>query len=152
MIDNDCCTLNYCGANRPFEMRIVDNTGREVMHLSRPWRPWNAPLCVCACLGQQVEVQAPPGVPIGLVRQRCTICTPCFNVYDQNDRVQLRIDGPCCRSNCCGDVVFQVNTKDGRKGLGTIKKQVPLKRISISPSLAFLHSYLFLICATPYSP
>ncbi|XP_008587639.1 PREDICTED: phospholipid scramblase 1-like [Galeopterus variegatus] len=29
--DTDCCTRNCCGPSRPFTMRIVDNTGREVV-------------------------------------------------------------------------------------------------------------------------
>ena len=31
--DNDCCTRMCCGPGRPFEMNIVDNLGREVIHL-----------------------------------------------------------------------------------------------------------------------
>ena len=33
--DNDCCTRMCCGPGRPFEMEIVDNLGREVIHLGR---------------------------------------------------------------------------------------------------------------------
>ena len=31
--DNDCCTRMCCGPGRPFEMNIVDNLGREVIHI-----------------------------------------------------------------------------------------------------------------------
>lgn len=34
--DNDCCTRNYWGKSRPFEMRILDNYRNEVIHLSKP--------------------------------------------------------------------------------------------------------------------
>ena len=33
--DNDCCTRMCCGPGRPFEMNIVDNLGREIIHLGR---------------------------------------------------------------------------------------------------------------------
>ena len=33
--DNDCCTRMCCGSGRPFEMNIVDNLGKEVMHLGQ---------------------------------------------------------------------------------------------------------------------
>ena len=33
MEDNDCCTRMCCGSSRPFEMNIVDNLGKEVIHL-----------------------------------------------------------------------------------------------------------------------
>ena len=36
--DNDCCTRMCCGPGRPFEMEIVDNSGREIIHLVRPLR------------------------------------------------------------------------------------------------------------------
>ena len=32
--DNDCCTRMCCGPGRPFEMNIVDNLGREIIHIS----------------------------------------------------------------------------------------------------------------------
>ena len=35
MEDNDCCTRMCCGPGRPFEMNIVDNLGKEVIHLSK---------------------------------------------------------------------------------------------------------------------
>ena len=31
--DNDCCTRMCCGPGRPFEMNIVDNIGREIIHI-----------------------------------------------------------------------------------------------------------------------
>ena len=31
--DNDCCTRCCCGPGRPFDMNIVDNIGREIIHI-----------------------------------------------------------------------------------------------------------------------
>ena len=38
--DNDCCTRMCCGPGRPFEMNIVDNLGREIIHLGRNRDMW----------------------------------------------------------------------------------------------------------------
>jgi len=47
--DNDCCSRNVCGASRPFDIKILDNNQREVMHLSRPLR---CSTCWCPCFLQ----------------------------------------------------------------------------------------------------
>ena len=65
--DTDCCTRQCCGPGRPFEMRIVDNMQREVMHLSRPVR---CQCCWLPCCLQEIEIQAPPGTVIGYVQQK----------------------------------------------------------------------------------
>lgn len=33
---SDCCTRQFCGPNRAFDMKIVDNNDHEVIHLNRP--------------------------------------------------------------------------------------------------------------------
>ncbi len=59
-------------------------------------------------LFQKVEVQAPPGQTAGYVYQSWSICSPKFKICDATDSVVLRIEGPCCTCNICGDVEFQV--------------------------------------------
>ena len=66
ILDNDCCTLQCCGPSRPFELRILDNTQKEVIHLSRPYR---CSACCCPCCLQELVVEAPVGNVIGYVRQ-----------------------------------------------------------------------------------
>ena len=34
--DSSCCSRYWCGTIRDFEMSILDNFGREVIHVSRP--------------------------------------------------------------------------------------------------------------------
>ena len=65
--DSNCCLRQYCGPSRPFDMAIVDNSNREVIHLQRPLRCSSA-LCGFCCL-QQVQVESPPGTVIGYVKQ-----------------------------------------------------------------------------------
>lgn len=64
--------------------------------------------CKVAVTFQKVEVQAPPGTVCGYVYQSWSICTPKFHICDASDNTVLRIEGPCCTCNVCGDVEFQV--------------------------------------------
>ncbi|XP_008587640.1 PREDICTED: phospholipid scramblase 2-like, partial [Galeopterus variegatus] len=80
--DTDCCTRNCrtrncCGPSRPFTMRIVDNTGREVVTLERPLR---CSSCCCPCCLQEIEIQTPPGVLVGYVTQIWHPCLPKFMI------------------------------------------------------------------------
>lgn len=54
---NDFFTLS-CGPARPFKMSIVDNLGKQVMLLDRPFR---CQFCCCPCCLQELMVYAPAG-------------------------------------------------------------------------------------------
>ncbi|XP_067671242.1 phospholipid scramblase 1-like [Haliotis asinina] len=118
--DTCCCTRNCCGNTRPFDIKILDRNNREVIHLSRPLR---CSSCFFPCCLQKVEVQAPLGNTIGYVRQGCHPCLPKYKLMDENDETILRIEGPCCQWNICGDVEFDVKSKDERFDVGRISKQ-----------------------------
>ena len=66
--DNDCCTRNCLGANRPFDMEITEPHGseNEIIHLYRPFRCTS---CLFPCYLQQMEVYSPPGTLVGSVEQ-----------------------------------------------------------------------------------
>lgn len=64
--DTDCCTRQCCGPARPFEMKILDNQQREVIHLSRPLR---CSSCWFPCCLQEIEIQSPPGTILGYCAQ-----------------------------------------------------------------------------------
>ena len=135
--DNDCCTRNCCGPIRPFDMKIIDNTQREVIHLYRPLR---CDSCWCPCFLQQMEVSSPPGNLIGYVTQEWSILVPKFRIENSAGETVLRIEGmffsllnhklyiicssgPFCTFSMCGDVEFQVLSRDGSMQLGKITKQ-----------------------------
>ena len=44
--DTCCCTRNCCGSSRPFDIKVMDNQRKEVMHLERPLR---CECCLCFC-------------------------------------------------------------------------------------------------------
>ncbi|KAI1283785.1 Phospholipid scramblase 2 [Halotydeus destructor] len=118
--DTDCCTRNCCGPVRPFDMKILDHNKREVIHLYRPLR---CDSCWCPCCLQRLEVMAPPGNVIGYVAQEWSLCVPKFKIQNAAGETVLRIEGPFCTFSMCGDVKFQVLSKDGSVEVGKISKQ-----------------------------
>lgn len=118
--DTDCCTRNCCGPIRPFNMMILDNFEKEVIHLHRPLRCQS---CWCPCCLQSLEVSSPPGNVIGKVEQNWSILGPKFSVKDANGETGLIIKGPFCTYAMCGDVEFKVMTPDGSTEVGKISKQ-----------------------------
>merc|ERR1719323_236233 len=118
--DNDCCTRMCCGPGRPFEMEIVDNLGREVIHLVRPL---NCQACCFPCCLQYLEVQSPRGHVIGTVHQEWTFCTPLFTIKDHLGNPVLKIEGPMCGYECCTDVDFNVTSAVNGSEVGKITKQ-----------------------------
>lgn len=118
--DTDCCTRQCCGPARPFEMKILDNLQREVIHLTRPLR---CSSCFFPCCLQEIEVQSPPGTVLGYCSQEWSICIPKFEIQNAQRETVLRIEGPFCQCNICGDVEFQVLSADGQNQVGKISKQ-----------------------------
>ncbi|XP_072034292.1 phospholipid scramblase 1-like isoform X2 [Amphiura filiformis] len=119
--DTNCCTRNCCGNKRCFDMKILDNKKKkEVIHLIRDLR---CSTCWCPCFMQKMEVQAPIGTTIGYVCQTWSPCYPKFAIKDAKENVILRIEGPLCTCNCCGDVEFDVMSEDGSAKVGKISKQ-----------------------------
>ncbi|KAM3590453.1 uncharacterized protein V6R79_010027 [Siganus canaliculatus] len=118
---NDCCTRHCCGSLRSFDMKIKDNTDREVIRLVRPFRCVS---CWCPCCLQELEVQAPPGTTIGYVKQDWHPFLPRFSIQGENGETVMKLEGPCFACNCCcGDVNFELKSKDGDKNIGRISKQ-----------------------------
>lgn len=118
--DTDCCTRQCCGPMRPFDMKIMDNSQNEVIHLNRPLA---CDSCLFPCCLQSIEVTSPPGTVIGSIHQEWSILAPKFTVRNASDDVILRIEGPFCTYSICGDVEFQVLSPDGSTQVGKISKQ-----------------------------
>eukprot|EP00794_Sanderia_malayensis_P002857 gene2857-3303_t len=118
--DTECCTRMCCGASRPFDIKILDNSQREVIHLNRPLRCTS---CLFPCFLQELEVTSPPGTPVGYVAQKWSLCAPKFEIQDANHTPVLLIEGPICTFNMCGDVEFDVTALDGVTKVGKISKQ-----------------------------
>lgn len=56
----------------------------------------------------KLEIQAPPGTPVGYVVQNWHPCLPKFTIQDERRMDVLKISGPCVVCSCCKDVNFEV--------------------------------------------
>ncbi|KAL7876570.1 hypothetical protein AOLI_G00115330 [Acnodon oligacanthus] len=96
--ETDFCTRMVCGSMRSFVLHLQDNTGR-------------------------LEVQAPPGSPVGYVMQNWHPYLPKFTIKNERGEAVLKIVGPFCDCNCCSDVNFEVMSLDEASVVGRISKQ-----------------------------
>uniref|UniRef100_T1JGA1 Phospholipid scramblase n=1 Tax=Strigamia maritima TaxID=126957 RepID=T1JGA1_STRMM len=84
---------------RGFNIRIIDQSGREVVHLFRPCR-------FGCCRLNELRVSAPVGKVIGYVYEKRTYCCPraSFTIANADRDTVFRIKGPsCCAGGCLGD-------------------------------------------------
>uniref|UniRef100_A0A2K6SPT4 Phospholipid scramblase n=1 Tax=Saimiri boliviensis boliviensis TaxID=39432 RepID=A0A2K6SPT4_SAIBB len=118
--DSHFCSRNCCGPSRPFTLRITDNLGQEVITVERPLR---CSSCCCPCCLQEIEIQAPPGVPIGYVTQTWYPYLKKFTIQNQKGEDVLKMSGPCIMCSCCGgDVDFEITSLDEQIVVGRISK------------------------------
>ncbi|XP_051985089.1 phospholipid scramblase 1-like [Xyrauchen texanus] len=118
--ENDCCNRQFCGPLRSFVLHVQDNMGQEVMTFTRPLKCGS---CCCPCCLQEIEIQSPPGNPIGYVIQNWHQYLPKFTVQNEKREGVLKIVGPFCTIKCCSDVKFHVLSMDESTEVGTISKQ-----------------------------
>ncbi|MBN3326794.1 PLS1 scramblase, partial [Atractosteus spatula] len=118
--ENDCCNRNFCGPLRSFTIRILDNFGQEILTVTRPLKCGS---CCCPCCLQELEVQAPPGTPIGYIVQNWHPFLPKFTILNERKEPVLKIVGPFCDCKCCSDVNFEVKSLDESSTVGRISKQ-----------------------------
>ncbi|XP_048017650.1 phospholipid scramblase 1-like isoform X2 [Megalobrama amblycephala] len=102
--DNDCCNRTCCAGARSFIMSVFNNSNQEIIRLVRPF--------VCNCCGNELEVQSPPGVTIGYVRQNCHFFLPKLTVENERGEPAFKIAGPCVACACCTDETFELVSLD----------------------------------------
>lgn len=77
-------------------------------------REWSRWCLVCDCplffifYLFQLEVQAPPGNPIGYITQNWHPYLPKLTIQNEKMEDVLKIVGPFCACKCCSDVNFKV--------------------------------------------
>ncbi|XP_065287625.1 phospholipid scramblase 1-like isoform X3 [Dermacentor albipictus] len=100
------------GRARSFEMDVLDHRNAVVMHFVRPLR---CMISWCCCDRQEMEVQAPPGNVMAMIRQEFSMCGPKFSIKDRNSRRVLDIVAPACKTGvpCDGVVEFAVLSTNG---------------------------------------
>lgn len=134
--ENDCLNRQCCGPLRPFSIHILDNFGQEVITITRPLKCMSCffPCCLQEVSGTalaqvftplgmfegvhinlaqsppQLEVQAPPGNPVGYILQQWHPFSPKFIVANEHNEPVLKIHGPFCGWSCLPDVDFEVRS------------------------------------------
>jgi len=135
---SSCLCRACCGDRRSFRMAMEtegkDEDRSPVFEMDRPWHcRW---FCFpCSFCTQVINVYS-HGRPLGHVRERCWICTPHLNVWDERDTLRYTMVGEnmCCRCSlcsgaccwcikCCPDFTFSI--RDGVSGHeeGTVTKK-----------------------------
>ncbi|XP_036410767.1 phospholipid scramblase 1-like [Megalops cyprinoides] len=118
--ENDFCNQQCCGPLRSFVLRVQDNFGQEVITVTRPLKCGS---CCCPCCLQELEVQSPPGNPVGYVVQDWHPYLPKFTIQNERKEPVLKIVGPFCDCKCFSDVNFEVKSLDETVMVGRITKQ-----------------------------
>lgn len=59
----------------------------------------------------QLEVQCPPGVPIGFVREHWNLCRAVYSIQNEKRENVMRVRGPCSTYGCGSDSVFEVGPR-----------------------------------------
>ncbi|KAH9396798.1 hypothetical protein TYRP_003096 [Tyrophagus putrescentiae] len=113
--ENDCCTRQFCGAARSFDMKIMDNFRKEIISIRRPFR--------CnSCLTPVLQSASTANCSARWTRTGPSV-RPSSASRTPPERTVLKIDGPICTFSCGSDVVFHVKTLDKETKVGKITKQ-----------------------------
>ncbi|KAM3616692.1 uncharacterized protein V6R79_021815 [Siganus canaliculatus] len=115
--ENDFSTRQLMGSSRPFTIHLHDNSAREVLTVIRNFN------CTCCQSFQALEVQSPPGNPIGYVEQNWHPFRAKFTILDSMRTPVLKIEGPSLACICMSDVIFDVMSLDGSTVVGEIRKE-----------------------------
>ncbi|XP_037699035.1 phospholipid scramblase 2-like [Choloepus didactylus] len=116
----DCRIRNILRSFRPFNIMILDNKGLEVINLKRQLR---CKSCCFPCCLQELEIYAPPDVPIGYIIQTWHPCLPKFTVQNEKREDVLKITGSCCGNSCFADTDFEIKSLDEKVVIGKISKR-----------------------------
>eukprot|EP00794_Sanderia_malayensis_P010623 gene10623-11748_t len=117
--DSGFCTRYWCGTGRPLQMGVYDFMGKEVLHMSRPFRC--AGMMLPPCL-DEFTITSSDGRLLGTVKQTFAWCLPRFDVLDHNGQVIFNIKGPCCHCSC-NEVPFKIYSVGESTECGVIAKR-----------------------------
>ncbi|XP_015587207.1 phospholipid scramblase 1 [Cephus cinctus] len=117
--ESSACSRCCFGNMRPFDMKIVDSSMREVIRLSRPYR---FDSCLCPCFLQEMDVFT-GDTKLGSVVQNWSPFYPSYSINDLSENTILTIEGPMCIFCPCYDVNFKVLSSDGKHQVGRISKK-----------------------------
>ncbi|XP_077204867.1 phospholipid scramblase 1-like [Paroedura picta] len=108
---NGFFTRNLLGPSRPIKLEISDRLGQPVMLLRGSF--WE----------EELDVQAPPGTPIGYIKQLWDPCLTEFSIQNEAQEVVFKLVGSCGLCGCTAGDDFEVMTTNGESSVGRISKQ-----------------------------
>ncbi|CAF0737922.1 unnamed protein product [Brachionus calyciflorus] len=122
------CMRFCCGAQRGFQIFILDNMNQQVMKVSREFKycaqsNWFAGCCDCCA--HEVTVEAPVGTVVGYVKQKGSFIKAHYDILDDNHEPVLKVKGPCCILDgplCPCENEFQLLTLDESSQIGKLSK------------------------------
>ncbi|XP_053455833.1 phospholipid scramblase 4-like isoform X1 [Nycticebus coucang] len=120
--DTNESTRNTYHSLRPFVLRVTDCMGREIMTMQRPFR-CSCCCCCCPSARQEMEVQCPPGVTLGFVKQDWSLCRAVYSIQNEKKESEMRVRGPCILTDGGSDSVYEVTSPDGVSHIGRIIRQ-----------------------------
>ncbi|KAB0801506.1 hypothetical protein PPYR_05860 [Photinus pyralis] len=106
------------GTSRSFVMKLYDQTQQEALQFRR------RSSCIF-CYAQSLEVWLSPGDFVGVVKQQLKLSVPTFNIYNRDNDIVYRIEGPhtfACTS-LGKDAHFKIFTADGMTQVGSVNHQ-----------------------------
>lgn len=116
------CQRMCFGTTRSFIMTLYDQTQQEAMQFRRRLACGG---CIFWCYLQVLEVWIPPGELIGVIQQQISPSTPTFLIYNKDNSIIYRIEGPstCACTSLGKDAHFKVYSSDGMTQVGSINHQ-----------------------------
>ncbi|XP_064487399.1 phospholipid scramblase 3-like isoform X2 [Ornithodoros turicata] len=118
-VDQVCpisCAICLGAANRSFQMSMSQPMYGVVMVFERPVRlQGGLKGCFCCCLGQNMEIEGPPGRRIASISEDCNIWGTSLTIRDAKGVAALKVIGPTLPPYICctNEAVFQVLTMAG---------------------------------------
>ncbi|XP_011196184.1 phospholipid scramblase 1 [Zeugodacus cucurbitae] len=88
--DTDWCTRNTSGSNRPFDMKVFDNSRNEIIHM---YRSLSCSVCCFTCVPETMEVSTSAGNVIGIIEEEPTFGSTLLHVKNYFGENVLRIEG-----------------------------------------------------------
>lgn len=106
---NTWLKINCGGANRDFEMKILNDSNDEILHLSRPL---TFKCCMLSSsILQKIDVYEPVGSIIGSIEEEWAFINPKLNIKNAYGDTILYIQVPICTYAITKDVDFKVTLK-----------------------------------------
>ena len=144
---SEWCMRNCCPGNcREFNLKLTLPNQQKFAILERPFK------CTCCCCNRpMMTCKLSNGEQFGKVKEPYRLCSPFFEIYDENNNKKFGLEIPCCqcgfccRDNCYGKCyevfgnIYKIN--DLEHPIGIIKKKEKCLQETITDANTFLITF-----------